>query len=257
MWTLAMTARYFLLPKTKSRAPTAFAKVHICDTVHFEDLDNLQRRLVYESGSREDGLITILLCEYKPLITLGRAGHRHDIALTDEQLEQRGWHYESVSRGGGAILHLPGQWIVNLIVPLQRLEWSVGNYLQRLRNAGANCLSEFGLPVKVMEQSYHIWGKKGICMATGISVRHGCASYGMVLNINAEPASMQHVKTAPYEQLPCMSSLLSEKLSLGKIKELRPMLLKCLAASLECESMEVFTGHNLLSAKSTSEPNAA
>src|SRR5438876_965074 len=132
------------LPKPPTELPRDFpVHIHVLGTVDFEDCLSLQRRLAYDALSRPDGRIVVLICEHPPLITIGRAGSRADVRLTSSELAARGLEIRHISRGGGAILHAPGQLAIYPIVPLALHGWTIGDYLRRLQTALHGLLFEF------------------------------------------------------------------------------------------------------------------
>ena len=79
-----------------------------------------------------EGKATILLCEHPPLITVGRQGSWGDIRLTADQLRRHRLRVQWVSRGGGTILHGPGQLAIYPVVPLDWFGWSEQELERRL-----------------------------------------------------------------------------------------------------------------------------
>ena len=71
------------------------------------------------AGDRDSACL--ILCEHPPLITVGRQGSRGHIRFDTEELFVRGWPVRWVNRGGGCLLHLPGQLAIYPILPLARL----------------------------------------------------------------------------------------------------------------------------------------
>src|SRR5512143_3688319 len=108
---------------------------HLLGSVDYVACQWLQRRLVYEVGGHDDGRIITLLCEHPPLISVGRRGSRGHIRGTNEQLRRLGLDVRWVNRGGGCVLHAPGQLAIYPIVPLALHHWTVGEYLGRLQQA--------------------------------------------------------------------------------------------------------------------------
>src|SRR5882757_3012289 len=106
-------------------------QVYLLGVVEFESALVLQRRLAYQVAGERDGAV-ILLCEHPPLITVGRQGSRAHILCEPEELRAREWRVRWVNRGGGCVLHQPGQLVVYPIVALDRLGLSPAVYLQRL-----------------------------------------------------------------------------------------------------------------------------
>src|SRR5262249_1326980 len=104
-------------------------QVYMLDTVDFEAMLSLQRRLVFDvSGDRDQAIL--LLCEHPPLISVGRQGSRSHIQYDPRDLHVRGWPVRWVNRGGGALLHAPGQLAIYSILPLDRLNLGLEDYLE-------------------------------------------------------------------------------------------------------------------------------
>src|SRR5205823_4765765 len=85
---------------------------YLLGTVPFEMALRLQRHLVYRvSGDRGQGCV--VLCEHPPLLTVGRQGNLAGLRCDPEELRRRGWAVRWVNRGGGCLLHAPGQLAVH------------------------------------------------------------------------------------------------------------------------------------------------
>src|SRR5690348_8506148 len=102
--------------QTVPRPPAVEA--HLLGTVSFEDCLALQQRLVYETSGRSDRQITLLVCEHPLKITVGRLGSRSHIHLSRHELVSRQIDVRWVNRGGGCLVHAPGQLAIYPIVPL-------------------------------------------------------------------------------------------------------------------------------------------
>ena len=93
--------------------------VYLLGQVGFEDSQRLQRRPVYEAGESERAYL--VLCEHAPLISIGRSGSRQHIRPDDDELKSMGLEQRWVNRGGGCVLHLPGQLVGYFALPFERL----------------------------------------------------------------------------------------------------------------------------------------
>src|SRR5688572_13627508 len=99
--------------------PTAL-QAYLLGLVEFEAALRLQRRLHYQvTGDRSSACL--VLCEHAPLITVGRHGSRAHILYEPAELQTRRWPIRWVNRGGGCWLHLPGQFNLYAVLPLDRL----------------------------------------------------------------------------------------------------------------------------------------
>ena len=92
-------------PSDKEPVECVSSQAEATGCVDWADCQRLQRRLVYEAGSGDDGRIVTLLCEHPPLISVGRRGSRGHIRCTNEQLRHQRLEVRWVNRGGGCVLH--------------------------------------------------------------------------------------------------------------------------------------------------------
>ena len=100
--------------------------------VDFSEVQQLQRRIVYELG--EQGGAVLILCEHPPTISVGRSGSRAHIGPDDEMLQAMGIKVHWVNRGGGCVLHLPGQLAAYFALPLDTFGLNLQGYLDRLHS---------------------------------------------------------------------------------------------------------------------------
>lgn len=224
---------------------------HLLGHVPFESCLALQRRLVYEAGGRGDGGITVLLCEHPWLISVGRLGSRAHIRLTNEQLRRRQLEVRWVSRGGGCVLHGPGQVAIYPIVPLRWHGWSVGEYLGRLKSAIASTFDQLAIKHEQADAWGGIWGRSGQLAAWGVAVRNWIAMHGAYINVNPQMTHYPFVDVVdPPGSLAggkaTMGSLFAERRRAMTMPKVRATLIPQLAAALGTERYHLFTGHPLL-----------
>jgi lipoyl(octanoyl) transferase len=225
-------------------APTDFpVHIHLLGTVDFEDCLSLQRRLAYDAVTRADGRIVVLLCKHPPLITIGRGGSRADVRLSGTELAARQLEIRYISRGGGAILHAPGQLAVYPIVPLESHGWSIGEYLRRLQKSLAGLLVEFNVKPAPVPGSLALAGRSGVLAALGVSVRQGVTMHGAFLNVNPEMRDFGRVTVAGGQT---MTSLLSHRALPTKMSKVKAALVTHLADALMLDRYHLHTGHPLL-----------
>jgi lipoyl(octanoyl) transferase len=227
------------------------AHFYLLGVVDFEDCLSLQRRLAYDALSRADGRMAVLLCEHPLLVTIGRGGSRAHVRLTGEQLDRRQIAVRYVGRGGGAVLHRPGQLAIYPIVPLAWHGWSIGEYLRRFQAALVNLLGELKLQPQLIPGSYSLAGRMGVLAAVGISVRQWITGHGAYLNVNPDMRDQGRVGVLPGRS---MSSVLSERPLPVKMAAVRAAVVAHLAAQLGCQRHHLHSGHPLLAELSPSEP---
>src|SRR4051812_11267211 len=108
-------------------------EVYLLGLVDYEDALLLQRRIVYELGEGRGA--ALILCEHPPTISVGRSGSRAHIGPDDEMLRSLDIRVHWVSRGGGCVLHLPGQLAAYLAIPLRDHGLTLSGYLDGLHQA--------------------------------------------------------------------------------------------------------------------------
>ena len=224
---------------------------HLLGIVPFDTFLKIQRRLVYEAGGYDDGRITVLLCEHPALISVGRAGSRGHVRLTSEQLRKRQLEVRWVSRGGGCVLHGPGQIAVYPIVPIQWHGWTVGDYLGRLRSALLGTFDQLAVRSETVAVQHGIWGRSGQLATWGVAVRNWITCHGAFVNVNPMMTHYPFVDTveplaAKRGQKSTMGSLFAERRRAMTIPKVRATLIPNLATAFGTERYHLITGHPLL-----------
>lgn len=230
---------------------------HLLGEVDFDACLALQARLVFDAGERDDGRIVVLLCEHAPQITVGRSGSRAHIRLSPQQLRQANLSTRWVSRGGGSILHQPGQIAIYPIVPLDKRGWSVGEYLQRLKAGIVAAVGQLRVRATASADGAGVVGRTGLLAQVGVAVRGLTTQHGAWLNVQPplfyagkiEPFSPQKASGAPAVKVSC---LLSERRDPVTMTEVRAALVSSLATAFDCPRQIVVSGHPWLAAKAAS-----
>ncbi len=153
----------------------------------------MQRQLVYQVAG-ERGRAALLLCEHPPAITVGRQGSRAHILYQPEELKALRWPVRWVNRGGGCLLHLPGQLAIYPILPLDRLDLGLQAYLDRLAQVIVDVLSDLGVVATIGPGAVTV-GNRPIA-ALGVAVRNWVTYYGAAFNINPNLEALRRVRTA-------------------------------------------------------------
>lgn len=231
-------------------ARDASLEAHLLGPLEFDACLALQQRLVYETAERGDGQITLLVCEHQPLITIGRQGSRAHIRLSDDELVHRRLELRWVNRGGGCLLHGPGQLAIYPIVPLAARGLTVGDYLARLQAGVAASLVELGVPVRNREDRYGVWARAGQVAAFGVAVKHWVSYHGLFVNVHAMPSVNRAIIADPAEGLP-LSSLGGERQRPLRITSVRESLVRHLATALGAARFHLYTGHPWLGRPAT------
>src|SRR5580765_8406119 len=110
----------------------ASLEVYLLGLVDFDACLALQQQFVAQIADCRNGQGALLICEHPPLVTVGRAGSRGHILCEASELQARQMEVRWVNRGGGCLVHAPGQLAVYPIIPLARRELGLTAYRRLL-----------------------------------------------------------------------------------------------------------------------------
>lgn len=156
-------------------------EVFLLGVEDFQEIQRLQRRLIYEEAER--GGASLVLCEHPPTISVGRSGSRLHILADDEELRAWGIPVHWVNRGGGCVLHLPGQLAAYLALPLAPPHRTLGHYLDGLHTAIVGVLKEFDLRGERRADQPGVFLGASRVATVGVAVNRGVAYHGFTLNV--------------------------------------------------------------------------
>jgi len=141
---------------------------------------------------------TLVVFEPAPSITIGRLGSRADVAIDDDELASRQLPLRFTGRGGGAVLHGPGQVGISLFASLADLGLAphdVGGCLERFETALAAVVRSLKAAAVRHPGVPGIFGRTGLVAAVGMAVRRGVVAHGGFLNVSP-PLELHHRVTA-------------------------------------------------------------
>lgn len=216
-------------------------EIYLLGTVDFLEMQQLQRRIVYEHGERPGA--TLLLCEHPPTISVGRSGSRAHIAADDEALRGLGIRVHWTNRGGGCNLHLPGQLAAYVIMSLPE-GLNLAGYLDRLHRSVIGVLEEFELGGSVRPEVPGVFLGASRVALVGVAVNRWIAYHGLTLNVGPyldlfdlldEPG----IGPSRLHQ----TSMESRRQRQAPMSRVREALIRHLEEGLGLERRHVYTGH--------------
>jgi lipoyl(octanoyl) transferase len=217
--------------------------------VDFTEVQRLQRRIVYDLGEGENGAV-LVLCEHAPTISVGRSGSRAHIVPDDETLQAMGISVHWINRGGGCVLHLPGQLAAYIALPLARFGLTLQGYLDGLHAAIQGVLDEFDLEGTTRADLSGVFSGPARIATVGVAVNRYIAYHGLTLNVGPyldlfdvldEPGICQ--SSLRYTS---MESRRQRHTSMSKVRE---ALIRNLEEVFQLKQHHVYTKHPLIQRK--------
>lgn len=219
---------------------------YLLGCVEFDALLALQRRLVYDVGGDRD-TAAVVVCDHPPGVTIGREGSRVHVRPSPEELNSREWRVRWVSRGGGAVLHLPGQVGFYPILPLDRLRLTPAAYLAELQSIVVEVLRDYDLAgtPDTDQPGVRLNGRR--VAHVGVAIRDWVSCFGLVLNVSPD--------LEPFRDVYCdgdpepMTSIQRESPMRVRISGVRQRLVELLAGRFGFGRVSVFHHHPVLPPK--------
>jgi lipoyl(octanoyl) transferase len=221
---------------TPGRALSAY----LLGNLEFDTLLAFQRRLVYDI-SGDPSIAAVILCEHPPGISIGREGSRSHVRPNPEELDSRGWPVRWLSRGGGAMLHLPGQVACYPLFSLEALGLTAAGYLDELQGIAFDLLHEYAIAGEpnTTHPGVRVRGRR--IAHIGVAIRHGVSCFGLVVNADPDLEPFREVKcdgdAAP------MTSLARESPLRVRVSGVRQRLLELIASRFHFDRVSVFHTH--------------
>ncbi len=229
-------------------SPDGALEVHLLGEVPFDDALALQQRLVYEASGEHSPNICLLVCDHPPTITIGRLGSRAHLRAPAAELASRQIELRWVNRGGGALVHGPGQLALYPIASLAARAWTVGAFVTRFRAGLAAVLADLGVGNHLQHSLLALSGRTGQLVHFGLAVKSWTTYFGAYINVQPARHLASLVESDPADRAPA-SSLMIERQSPVKMTSVRAAVIARLAESFGTPRYHVYSGHPLLSRK--------
>jgi len=219
-------------------------EVYLLGIVDFDSSLVLQERLCDEIAEREDRQGALLICEHPPIVTIGRQGSRSDVLAEPRELVSREMDVRWLNRGGGCLVHCPGQLAVYPIVPVQRLDFGLVDYRRALEQSVIDACRDLHIPAVRRDEEPGIWCRLGQFGFFGVAVKSRVAYHGMFINVAPD---------MEYQRLVRSSGLADRATSLAALRvrptamhSVRSAIVPRLSARLGYDRFHIYTGHPLL-----------
>ena len=223
-------------------------EIYLLGSVDFDEIQQVQRRLVYDLGEREGAGGSLILCEHPPTISVGRSGSRAHILRDDEELRSRGVAIRWVNRGGGCVLHLPGQLAGYLALPMAPSGLDLQRYVDGLHRVLVEVLAEFDLAGSTRPDHPGVFLGNARVGSVGVAVSRWIAYHGFTLNVSTflEPFdAIEEPGRAPIRQ----TSMESRRQRPAPMAKVREAVIRRVEATFGLERHHLYTHHPLIRRK--------
>jgi lipoyl(octanoyl) transferase len=230
-------------------------EIYMLGLVDFSEVQQLQRRIVYEL--EEKGGASLILCEHPPTISVGRSGSRAHIAPDDDELRAMGIKVHWVNRGGGCVLHLPGQLAAYVALPLDAFGLTLADYLDRLQTTLLLVLDEFDLAATSRADLPGVFSGHARIATVGVAVTRWIAYHGLTLNVGPYLALCDVLEEPGIGNAPLRyTSMEARRQRHTAMSRVREALVRRFEEVFGLERHHVYTRHPLIRREVNSHVNA-
>lgn len=219
-------------------------QVHLVGAVDCHSAHLLQEQLAAEIAPRSDRFGSLLLCEHPPAISIGREVSRLDVDAEDAELTALRIGIEWRARGGGAILHAPGQLAVYAVLPLERLGFGPLEFRTALENAVLSTCEELRVPAERSGRTAGVECRCGQFAFVAAAANSGVSRYGLAINVSPDMNLQRLIR--PRSGSPPIASLAAQRLRPTSMHSVRESIARNLAAEFGYGTVHTHAGHPLL-----------
>jgi len=219
-------------------------EVYLLGRVDFDAALFLQRRFVDQTRMRRDRHGTLLICEHPPIVTIGRDGRRSHLRISQREFTSLGMDVRWVRRGGGCLVHAPGQLAVYPMLPLRRLRLGPADYRTRVERAVVRAACDVRVPASPAPVGPSMWTRSGPFAFLGAAMTSGVTYHGVFVNVGPDLIVQRLVHTAVGNTR--ISSLEAQRQCVVPMHKVRESLIRYLADEFGYTRTHVYSGHPLL-----------
>lgn len=217
--------------------------VYLLGVVDFDAALAVQECLVREVQEHAGRGGALLLCEHPPLLVMGREASREHLLCDESELRSREIEVRWVNRGGGAVLHTPGQLAIYPVVPVEAAGLSAADFPYRLSRVLAEVCREMRIPAWTNDVLPGVWCRGGQVAQIGCGIRDGITRHGAVLNVSPRMDLQRWIRTPSGCRV---TSLCVERMSTLAMARIRECVVRKFMREFDFSQCHPYTGHPLL-----------
>jgi lipoyl(octanoyl) transferase len=133
-----------------------------------------------------------LICEHKPVYTLGKSGSMDNVLISESELIKNNIGFFKTNRGGDITFHGLQQIVGYPILDLEKFYTDVGKYLRNLEEVIIQTIKHFGINGERSPGETGVWidvaiphKARKIC-AIGVRCSRWVTMHGFALNVNTD-----------------------------------------------------------------------
>ena len=141
----------------------------------------------------------LLFVEHPPVYTLGKSGSLDNLLLNETELEDQGFTFHKINRGGDITYHGPGQLVAYPLFDLEEFFTDVHRYVRYLEEVVIRTCADYGVAAERDPGYTGVWlpadatrPRRKIC-AIGVHLSRWTTLHGFAFNISPDLNHFNHI----------------------------------------------------------------
>lgn len=185
--------------------------------IEYKDAWELQKQIVVRV--REGEPQRLLVCEHKPVLTLGRLADPQNLLISNDKLKEREIEIYNVDRGGEITLHCPGQLVIYPIFDLNYYGKDLHLFMHQLEQIIIDLLGDFDIVADRSKGQTGVWVDQRKIASIGIGVKGWISFHGLSLNVNTDLSLYSIIKPCGLNvEMTSLQALKSQPIDINSVK---------------------------------------
>ncbi|HOD12432.1 MAG TPA: lipoyl(octanoyl) transferase LipB [Candidatus Omnitrophota bacterium] len=185
----------------------------------------------------DERIPTVILCEHRPVFTLGRLAREGGSLLDPGSIRQQGIDILRTDRGGDVTFHGPGQLIAYPIFFLKEPLRDLKRFLYKLEDVVIDLLKYFGIVANRLNGYTGVFVREKKIASIGIGVKKWVTYHGIGLNVSTDLSPFSLVKPCGLDVT--MTSIARELKADASMDLVKQEILDQLAKKFDLKMMDI------------------
>ena len=187
---------------------------HKINAIYYQSVWDFQQQLhdrvkQDKRRRRQDDILSpylghMIMCEHRPVFTMGKRASMQNLLLDEKSLADRGIELFEINRGGDITYHGPGQLTGYMIMDLALLYRDLHLYIRNLEEVIIRTLSDYDLIGMRIPDYTGVWIERAekrwkIC-AIGVHMSRWVSMHGFGFNVNTDLSYFKHIVPCGIEE---------------------------------------------------------
>lgn len=163
---------------------------------------------------------TLILVEHDPVYTLGKNRDWNNLLFPQHFLEEKGFSFYHIERGGDITYHGPGQLVGYPIFKINSALAGVKSFVNKIEEALILTLKEYGIKAFRHPEYTGVFTDSGKIVSIGVAFKKWVSFHGFALNVNNDLTPFTYIIPCGISTIPMtsMKKILGKEVDFEELK---------------------------------------